>query len=134
MTIRSARLNERETLEDLQRHASIEGPLYRAQLLAHPAAIELPAEQIARGLVRVAERDARIVGFSVLLDSVDEACELDGVFVEPHQMRTGALRIEVDANPQALAFYEAVGFLTTGVARTRFGNAPRMALEIAELP
>jgi ribosomal protein S18 acetylase RimI-like enzyme len=34
----------------------------------------------------------------------------------------GALRIEVDANPQALPFYEAVGFLTTGEARTRFGT------------
>src|SRR3954447_3404619 len=127
MAIRSARPDEREGLEDLQRRASTEGPLYRAQLLSQPEAIGLPAEQVASGLVRVAERDARIVGFSVLLERVVDACELDGLFVEPDQMRTGvgreliddavriarergALRIEVDANPQALAFYEAVGF------------------------
>jgi N-acetylglutamate synthase-like GNAT family acetyltransferase len=83
MAIRSARPDEREGLEDLHRRASTEGPLYRAQLLAHPEAIDLPAEQIASGLVRVAERDARIVGFLVLPERVDDACELDGLFVEP---------------------------------------------------
>jgi GNAT superfamily N-acetyltransferase len=151
MRIRAARPGEREAHEDLQRRASIEGPLFRERLLAHPEAIDLPAEHIASGLVRVAERDARIVGFSVLLDRVDDACELDGLFVEPDQMRAGvgraliddavriarecgALRIEVDASPQALAFYGAVGFVTTGEARTRFGNAPRMTLDIAQPP
>ena len=45
-----------------------------------------------------------------------------------HQpMHRGAARIDVVANPQAVAFYEAVGFDPAGEARTRFGSAPRMS-------
>jgi hypothetical protein len=36
----------------------------------------------------------------------------------------------VTANPHALEFYRAVGFIDHGVAETEFGIAPRMALEI----
>ncbi len=43
----------------------------------------------------------------------------------------GATRIDVVANPQAVAFYEAVGFTYAGEAQTRFGPAPRMSLSIA---
>jgi len=123
------------------------GPAYRAQLAAHPDAIELTAEQIAAGLVRVAEQNGAVVGFSVLLPPAAGACELDGLFVEPRRMRSGigsrlvddaervarengATRIDVVANPQAVAFYEQVGFTTVGEATTRFGPAPRMSLAI----
>ncbi len=123
------------------------GPAYRAQLAAHPDAIELTAEQIAAGLVRVAEQNGVVVGFSVLLPPAAGACELDGLFVEPRRMRSGigsrlvddaervarengATRIDVVANPQAVAFYEQVGFTTVGEATTRFGPAPRMSLAI----
>jgi GNAT superfamily N-acetyltransferase len=119
--------------------------MYRAQLAAHPDAIDLPAEQIIAGLVRVAEQHGVVVGFAVLLEPAAGACELDGLFVEPDRMRTGigrqlvedlkriarkrgVTRIEVVANPQAVAFYESVGFITTGEALTRFGAAPRMSL------
>ena len=121
--------------------------MYRAQLEAHPDAIELPAEQITAGLVRVAEQDGVVVGFAVLLAPSGGACELDGLFVEPEAMRggvgrlliedaksiareRGATRIDAVANPQALAFYEAVGFKPAGEARTRFGPAPRMTLAV----
>jgi predicted N-acetyltransferase YhbS len=147
MTIRSARPPERDALEALQRRASLDGPMYRAQLAAHPDAIELPEEQIAAGLVRVAQQDGVVVGFSVLLEQSGEACELDGLFVEPDRMRAGigrllvedamriarergATRIDVVANPQAVAFYEAVGFRTAAHAHTRFGPAPRMSLAV----
>ena len=125
----------------------MDGPAYRAQLDAHPDAIELPADQLAAGFVRVAEQAGVVVGFSVLLAASADACELDGLFVEPRVMRTGigrrliddvarialergATRIEVIANPQALAFYESVGFVPAGSAETRFGPAPRMVYEI----
>ena len=92
--------------------------------------------------VRVAEQDGVRLGFAVLLERAGFACELDGLFVEPDRMRTGvgrrliedamqvarsrgATRIDVVANPQAVAFYEAVGFTTGGAAQTRFGPAPR---------
>ena len=88
-----------------------------------------------------------IVGFSVAIQDEErpDSCELDGLFVEPARWRTGigrrliedalataraagAVRIEVVANPQAVAFYEAVGFVAVGEAQTRFGPAPRMSL------
>jgi len=59
----------------------------------------------------------------------DEALALEALqrrFVEPDMMRQG----DVIANPNALGFYERVGFVTTGEAATRFGNAPRMTLEL----
>lgn len=146
-TIRSAGPGEREALEALQRRSSMHEPMYRAQLAAHPDAIELPAEQIAAGLVRVAERGGEVVGFAVLLERAGEACELDGLFVAPERMRggvgrrlvqdarriareRGAARIDVVANPQAVAFYAAVGFIPAGEAQTRFGPAPRMSLRL----
>jgi N-acetylglutamate synthase-like GNAT family acetyltransferase len=145
LTIRRAQASEHEELEGLQRRSSMHEPMYRAQLAAYPDAIELPAEQIAAGLVRVAEQNGMIVGFAVLLERSADACELDGLFVEPERMRAGvgrrlvedakriarergATRIDVVANPQTVAFYEAVGFLPVGEAQTRFGSAPRMSL------
>src|SRR5690348_3395911 len=103
----------------------------RTQLAAHPDAIRLPVEQMTAGLVRVAEQNGAVVGFAVLLERSGDACELDGLFVEPERMRVGigrgliedakriarergATRIGVVANPQAVAFYEAVGFIPAG--------------------
>jgi GNAT superfamily N-acetyltransferase len=151
ITIRLAHASEREALEGLQRRASVHEPMYREQLAAHPDAIELPAEQIAAGLVRVAEHDGVVAGFAVLFERSGDACELDGLFVEPGRMRggigrllvqdaarigreRGAGRIDVIANPQAVAFYEAVGFETTGSAQTRFGPAPRMSRVVEQAP
>jgi ribosomal protein S18 acetylase RimI-like enzyme len=42
----------------------------------------------------------------------------------------GVTRLEVTANPDALGFYRAAGFVETGRADTEFGPAPRMALAI----
>src|SRR3954469_12172667 len=151
MTIRRARLSERDALEELQRRSSMHGPMYRAQLAAHRDVIVLPAEQLAAGLVRVAEQEGAVVGFAVLLERTGDACELDGLFVEPDRMRAGvgrrlvedakriarergAARIQVVANPQALAFYEAVGFKAAGEEQTRFGPAGRMSLDVEPTP
>jgi hypothetical protein len=49
LAIRLAQASEREALERLQRRSSMHDPMYRAQLAAHPDAIELPAEQITAG-------------------------------------------------------------------------------------
>src|SRR4051794_13097939 len=147
LTIRFAQGSEREALERLQRRSSMHEPMYRAQLAAHPDVIELPAEQITAGTVRVAEQHGVIVGFAVLLERSGDACELDGLFVEPERMRSGvgrrlledakriardrgATRIDVVANPQAVAFYEAVGFSAVGAEQTRFGPAPCMSLPV----
>ena len=138
LTIRLARPEEREDLEALQRRASLALPEYRAQLNAHPDAIDLPAEQIAKGQVLVAERDGEVAGFAALVDG-----ELDGLFVEPelwrrgigtalvheaaHEARRNGLSLSVTAGPSARLFYESFGFTVEGEAQTRFGPALRMS-------
>jgi GNAT superfamily N-acetyltransferase len=145
--IRDATPAEAMTLEDLQRRSSDVWEQYREQLAAHPDAIELPQAFIDNGWVRVAVRgDDVAIGFSVVIPSDTGTYELDGLFVEPADMRhgagraliedaaararaAGAARLEVTAGP-AQAFYERVGFTVTGSAQTRFGRAVRMRREL----
>ena len=147
VSIRDARAAEQRSLTELQRRASLYWDAYREQLVAHPDLIELPLDQIEDGLVRVAELDGEVVGFAVLFRSVHGACELDGLFVEPGRMgagvgrelvedamriarERGATRIEVVANPEAVKFYERVGFTGAAEVPTRFGPARRMHLTV----
>ena len=139
MRIRQALLEERDALEELQRRASTALPDYREPLEAHPDAIHLPAGQIERGNVMVAEVDGRVAGFATL-----DGPELDGLFVEPELWKSGVGRalieeavhearrrglslITVVANPTALGFYEKCGFTVEGEEQTRFGPGLRMS-------
>lgn len=78
LTLRVARPEERDELEELQRHASLELPEYRDQLIADPEAIHLPLSQVANGQVIVAEADGEIAGFAAVVGG-----ELDGLFRRP---------------------------------------------------
>ena len=138
LTIRLARADERNPLEELQRRASLALPEYREQLLANPDAIHLPAAQIANGQVTVAERHGQVTGFAAVVGG-----ELDGLFVEPelwgqgmgralideatHQARRKGLALTVVASPSARGFYERCGFAHEGETQTRFGPALRMS-------
>jgi len=138
LTLRLARAEEREELEELQRRASIELPDYREQLMAFPDAIHLPPAQIANGQVIVAEMGGEIAGFAAVVGG-----ELDGMFVEPdlwglgigralvdvaaHEARRRGLSLTVTANPSARRFYESCGFTLEGETQTRFGIALRMS-------
>ena len=146
--IRDARPEEAPALAALQRRSADVWEEYRAQLAANPDAIEPPHRAIADGRVRVAaDASGRLLGFSVVLPLREGRCELDDLFVEPEWMRrgvgrllvadltaraaaAGASHVDVIANPNALAFYERLGFETTGQASTRFGEAPRMSPEL----
>ena len=137
LTLRLARPEEHEELEELQRRASLELPEYREQLLANPYAIHLPPAQIANGQVIVAEVNGEIVGFAAVVGG-----ELDGLFVEPdlwgggigrvlvdaatHEARNRGLSLKVIATPRARRFYENCGFSVEGDEQTRFGPALRM--------
>jgi len=137
LTLRLARPEEHDALEDLQRRASLELPEYRDQLIANPDAIYLPEGQIANGQVIVAELGGEIAGFVAVVGG-----ELDGLFVEPdlwgrgigraladaatHEARKRGLALKVIANPRARRFYEQCGFSLEGEAQTRFGPALRM--------
>jgi GNAT superfamily N-acetyltransferase len=138
LTLRLARPEEHEELEDLQRRASLELPEYRDQLLANPDAIYLPEGQIANGQVIVAEVGGEIAGFAAVVGG-----ELDGLFVEPdlwgqgigraladaatHEARRKGYALSVIANPRARRFYEKCGFSVEGEVQTRFGPALRMS-------
>lgn len=142
LTIRLARLDEREALEDLQRRASLALEEYREELEAEPDAIALPIEMIERDEVIVAELDGDVAGFAVVFIG-DEEAELDGLFVEPehwrkgigaalvdvatHKARRRGLALMVTANLSAREFYEKCGFAFEGDAQTRFGPAIRMS-------
>jgi GNAT superfamily N-acetyltransferase len=142
LTIRLARPEEQQELEALQRRASLALGEYNQQLEAEPDAIQLPIEQIEGGAVIVAEHDAGIAGFAVVLID-DDGAELDGLFVEPahwrngigaalvdvavHEARRQGLAMMVIANPSAREFYEKCGFTLEGEAETRFGPALRMS-------
>lgn len=137
LTLRLARPEEHEELEELQRRASLELPEYREQLLANPDAIHLPPSQIANGQVIVAEVRAEIAGFAAVVGG-----ELDGLFIEPdlwghgigralvdaatHAARQRGLALKVIANPRARRFYEHCGFSAEGEVQTRFGPGIRM--------
>jgi len=137
LTLRLARAEEQDALEDLQRRASLELPEYRDQLIANPDAIYLPEGQIANGQVIVAELDGEIAGFAAVVGG-----ELDGLFVEPdlwgrgvgraladaatHEARNRGLSLSVIANPRARRFYEHCGFSLEGDVQTRFGPGLRM--------
>ena len=139
LTLRMARPEEHEELEDLQRRASLELPEYRDELLANPEAIHLPPAQIANGQVIVAELAGEVVGFAAVVGG-----ELDGLFIEPdlwgggigralveaaaHEARRKGLTLTVIANPRARGFYESCGFVVEGDEQTRFGFALRMSL------
>ena len=138
ITLRRARPEEHDELEELQRRASLELPEYREQLLANPDAVHLPPAQIANGQVIVAEIGGEIAGFAAVVGG-----ELDGLFVEPdlwgggigkalvdaatHDARQRGLSLTVVANPRAKGFYESCGFTVEGEEHTRFGAALRMS-------
>lgn len=148
--IRDALPNEAAALEALQRRSSDVWAEYRAQLAANPDAIEPPHRAIAEGRVRVAvDASHGRLGFSVVRPVKAGRCELDDLFVEPESMGVGVGRLLVDdlasratvagaayvdviANPNALGFYERVGFETTGDVSTRFGRGVRMSLDLSQ--
>jgi ribosomal protein S18 acetylase RimI-like enzyme len=145
--LRWAREDEVRTLEDLQREASLTGD-HRADLVAHPDAIEVPLADLRDHRVRVYETAGAVGGYATVRPLPDGDAELDALFVRPALMRRGigarlvedAVRrardggaglLVVTAAPAAEAFYARCGFRTVGEAPTRFGPAIRMHRDLA---
>lgn len=151
LTIRLAHPDDRLNLIELQRRASLVGETgdVLQQLLDDPGLIDIDEELLANNEVIVAEIGATIVGFASFIAQDGNDAELDGMFVEPTHWRQGigralieaverelvawqATRLRVVANPNALAFYKAVGFAIIGEEKTPLGPvAPVMAKTIA---
>jgi GNAT superfamily N-acetyltransferase len=132
---------------DVFRSASLFNAGDRDNLLAHPEYLILGPEGLAEGRTYVAEEDGSVVGFATWVEAAG-IVELEDLFVDPGWMRRGIAaalvgsitdvlrargvkRLEVTANPHALGFYRAVGFVDCGVAETVFGAAPCMVLAIS---
>jgi GNAT superfamily N-acetyltransferase len=140
--IRDAVLSDRPKLRDIFWQASLTNEGDRDAMLSSTEALE-PEAFAGRGRVRVATSpDGTIVGFATVC-----VAELEDLFVDPEWMRQGVAaalvhdaaeyahregtpRIDVTANPHALAFYEAVGFVGVSETETPFGTpGVRMHLE-----
>ena len=131
---------------EVYRSASLSNGGDRDNLLAHPEYLVLGPEGLAEGRTYVAEEDGSLVGFATWLQA-GGVFELEDLFVDPGWRRRGiaaalvnhiaqVLRargvqgLEVTANPHAMGFYRAAGFVDCGVADTVFGAAPRMMLPL----
>jgi GNAT superfamily N-acetyltransferase len=131
---------------DVYRSASLSNAGDRDNLLAHPEYLVLRPEGLAEGRTYVAEEEGSIVGFATWIEA-GGVFELEDLFVDPGWQRRGIAaalvgriaevlrargvqRLEVIANPHALGFYRAAGFIDCGVADTDFGAAPRMVLPV----
>lgn len=146
--VRTAEAGDLAALQGVFRRASLHNAGDREVLLAHPEVLVWSGEAIAGGRVRVAVEDGTVVGFATTVP-IDGGLELEDLFVEPDRMRRGMARrlvedlldrartegvehVWVTANPHAMAFYTAVGFVPDGTAPTMFGSAPRLRLDVAE--
>lgn len=128
------------------RSASLSNAGDHDNLLARPEYLILGPEGLAEGRTYVAEEEGSLVGFATWIEA-GGTFELEDLFVDPGWRRRGIAtalvngivevlrvrgveRLEVTANPHALGFYRAAGFIDCGVADTDFGAAQRMALAI----
>ncbi len=146
--IRTAVEADLDDLRGIFRRASLSNVGDRANLQAHPEVLELSGDAVGEGRTRVAVGpDGSVLGFSSFLVG-DGFLDVEDLFVDPPSMRLGIARalildlraiassrsigrLEVTANPHALAFYEATGFVAIGVVETRFAPAPRLGLQVS---
>ncbi len=147
--VRAATAGDLPVLARIFRAASLTNAGDRDTLLAHPEALTLSADLLTGGRTRVATvADGTVVGFAGTRPTDPGALELDDLFVDPDAMRTGVARqlivdiaveaeredvgrIDVTANPHALGFYGAVGFVAGARVETEFGSGLRMHLDVA---
>jgi GNAT superfamily N-acetyltransferase len=147
-TIRNAELTDLPALRGVYRRASLSNQRDHRPLLEHPEWLVLGEDGVRGGRTRAAvdPRDS-VVGFATYRIA-EGVAELEDLFVDPPWMRRGigaALvldisvqvrarhcdRLEVTANPQALAFYLRLGFVATHMVATVLHPAsPRMVRSI----
>jgi GNAT superfamily N-acetyltransferase len=147
--VRAAAADDLPVLARIFRAASLTNAGDREALLAHPEVLTLSDDLLVGGRTRVATAaDGTVVGFAGTRPTDPGVLELDDLFVDPDAMRAGVARrlildiateaeregvgrIEVTANPHALGFYDAAGFVAGAQVETEFGSGLRMHLDVA---
>jgi GNAT superfamily N-acetyltransferase len=145
--IRDATLADLAGLQTVFRRSALSNEDDREALLAHSDALDLSDLPVRQGRTRIADDiEGRVIGF-ITTDILDDVLEIEDLFVDPEWMRHGVgrtlvhdavatgrrhavARIEVTANPHALDFYKAVGFIVDSMVETRFAPALRMRLDV----
>lgn len=135
LVIRSAVADDVDALRDIFRRASLTIESSRKLAAIHPEWFVWNDEMLP--FTRVAIVDGRVVGFASARP-IDDFLELEDLFTDPDWMRQGiaselikdvarqGVHVEVTAHPEVIGFYEAVGFVASGVVHTEGGPAPRM--------
>lgn len=146
VVVRPAVPSDLPALRLVFRRSAWSNPGDRPLLGEHPELLEWPDQALGEGRTRAAVISDRLVGFASTLAG-GEVVELEDLFVDPDWMEKGVgralvedlagaaaaagrRRIEVDANPHALAFYARVGFVSDGEVDVAYGTGIRMHLDV----
>jgi ribosomal protein S18 acetylase RimI-like enzyme len=147
LVVRDAGTHDLPALRDVYRRAALSNENDRDVLLEHPDALVYVPSGLAQSRCRVATVDHQsLIGFATTT-RMAEVLELEDLFVDPDWMRRGvgrALiedvlvfaqaqamdRVEVKGNPDALRFYERVGFEVGARVQTELGFGYRMHLAV----
>ena len=144
LLIRPGMAADLPVLREVFRRASLSNSADVPALLAHPEALLLADAGLTEGRTRVATMADRVVGLATTQLGAG-VLELADLFVDPNWMRrrigrqlvcdwlTSAgdghvERIDVTANPHAVAFHHAVGFVAHSDVATPFGFGKRTQL------
>jgi ribosomal protein S18 acetylase RimI-like enzyme len=148
--IRTAVASDLSELQRVYRSASLSNEGDAPLLLASPEFLVFAGEGIADGRTRVVVEGANdvtaVLGFATVKSEEDGELDLEDLFVDPRCRRRGIARwlvldavsearqrgharLLVTANPHAMAFYSAVGFVDIGQASTELGSGSRMELD-----
>lgn len=142
LSIRPASGDDLDALRDVYRRSSLSNEGDGDLFALHPELLVWSDLPLREGRTRVAVVEGRVVGFASLSGRAAPA-DVEDLFVDPEWTRRGIGRalvedtaavaraagsdaIEVDANPHALSFYAAVGFVAVGAADVPYGTGVRM--------
>lgn len=141
IVIRDAAITDMDDLQGVFRRASLSNENDHGLLREHPEWLHLSDEGILQGRMRVAVADdGTVTGFATYVISGGIA-ELEDLFVDPPWMRQGIAaalvldisarlgdlhfeRLEVTANPHAMAFCQHLGFAADRIVETSGYSAP----------
>lgn len=143
ISIRAAAASDLAALREIFGRAAVSNSADRLALQARPDLLIFDEAALLDGRIRVAiGPDVHAVGFASTVIR-GEVAELDALFVDPAWTRRGIgrrlvedaialarhwdiTRIEVTANPAAVAFYAGLGFVCDGTVETELGQAETM--------